>query len=470
MKKYLEALRSQVVTGLILLVVTVSTSVVEAAAVDRSDMDDNGAVDIYDLQIFADLYLEQDWQSVDWCAFHDTSISNPKFFREITSDKVEHYQQLMDFIALSYNCDGTAPEDDQSDLNDDGVVDLADLSEFSEIYLDSFWQSVDWCVFYESTIAEEDFDGKPTRYYLLHFQSLLVFINDHFGCNQPEPPPSKTLLENTPRFLVRIATGPFATSDVYITDPIVGSVFIYDADLVLKAEIKALNRPQGVAIDLQGRLLVGNDGRDNVEVYDPATGDLLAVIGEGQIKMPTAITVDDLGNIYVVDAENHTVRVFDPSYVQVRTIGRGGQGNGGLKHPADVEILNMQEVLVADQGHDRIQVYDLGGTWLRSITFGGSEGQGCNWFTGVCEIPGALEFSRVMALDLDSLGRLHVLDSLGGAVVVLDPTDGAFIGAYGEYGTEAPFLPVPMDVSVSDAGEAIVTSGDGGRIESFDIP
>ena len=27
------------------------------------------------------------------------------------------------------------------------------------------------------------------------------------------------------------------------------------------------------------------------------------------------------------------------------------------------------------------------GEWQRSITFGGTDGQNCNWFTGVCEIP-----------------------------------------------------------------------------------
>ena len=100
--------------ALVLLAVGATAS---AAPVDRSDMNGDGAVDIFDLQIFSEQFLEQDWQTVDWCAFHDASISDPKYFREITSDKIQHYQQLMDFIALAYDCDGTAPEDDQSDLN-----------------------------------------------------------------------------------------------------------------------------------------------------------------------------------------------------------------------------------------------------------------------------------------------------------------------------------------------------------------
>jgi hypothetical protein len=76
-----------------------------------------------------------------------------------------------------------------------------------------------------------------------------------------------------------------------------------------------------------------------------------------------------------------------------------------------------------------------------------------------------------MALDSDFLGRLHIVDRLGGTVIVLDPADeGTFIGSYGEYGMGPGFLPVPVDVSILESGTAIVTSGDGGRIELFDIP
>jgi DNA-binding beta-propeller fold protein YncE len=231
-----------------------------------------------------------------------------------------------------------------------------------------------------------------------------------------------------------------------------------------------LNKPLGVAIDSQGRILVGNNGRNNIEVYDPATGELLAVFGEGLIKMPTAITVDDLGNIYVTDSLSNNVRVFDPTYALVRTIGQRGDGEGGLDFPVDAEIIGLQEIFVADQGNDRIQVYDLEGNWLRSITFAGVDGQNCNWFTGVCEIPGMPPFTRLQALDTDSLGQLHVLDNFAAAVVIFDPADGTFLNAYGQYGTDAGFLRVPMDVLVSAMGTALVTAGDSDRVEVLAIP
>ena len=197
---------------------------------------------------------------------------------------------------------------------------------------------------------------------------------------------------------------------------------------------------------------------------------MTAVFGEGLLSMPTAITVDILGNIYVTDARIDTVLVFSPSYDYLRSIGRGGQGPGGLDFPVDTVVTDEQEVFVADQGHDRIQVYASDGTWLRSITFEGTEGQNCNWFTGECEIPGAPPFNRLKAMDLDSVGRLHVLDSFAAAVIMFDPADGAFLGTYGQYGEEAGTLRVPMDVLAVDSGDSVVTSGDGARIELFTNP
>jgi hypothetical protein len=220
---------------------------------------------------------------------------------------------------------------------------------------------------------------------------------------------------------------------------------------------------------MQGRILVGNDGRDNIEVYDPANGELLTVFGEGLVKMPTAITLDSAGNIYVTDSRRDRVQVFDSAYNPFRTIGKPGNGDDTLTFPMDVEIIG-EEIFVADQGGHRVQVFDINGNWQRSIIFEGTDGQNCNWFTGVCEIPGMPPFTKVQALSRDSLGRLHVLDNFAAAVMIFDPAnDDAFVNSYGGYGNSAGLLRVPMDVKVLANDMAVVTSGDSDRIEIFAI-
>ena len=110
---------------------------------------------------------------------------------------------------------------------------------------------------------------------------------------------------------------------------------------------------------------------------------------------------------------------------------------------------------------------------MRSITFSGTPGQGCNWFTGVCDVPGAPPFTKVQALDIDSFGRLHVLDNYAASVAMFDPADETFLGSYGGFGadgTESGSLRVPMDVLVSETNAAIVTTGDGDRIEVYTVP
>ena len=450
-----------------------------APATDKSDLNGDGVVDALDLEFFSNLYLEQDYQTVDWCAFYQSSIENPKYFRRVVSDKPEYYQQLFDYIVVTYDCPVTQPEAaDKSDLNADGVVDLEDVKLFGTNYLGRNWELVDWCVFHGAVLAGADFEGQPTDYYLKHFTQLLDFINVYFTCGGEPPPPNGLLLENTPKYLARIATSPLATGDFYISDPMVGSVFVYDEFLTLKAEVKGLGKPLGVAIDLQGNLLVGNNGRNNVEVYDTSTGVMLTFFGQDVVSMPTAITLDSAGNIYVTDSQQHRVFIFDSTYNLVKTIGKPGVGPDTLKFPTDAEILpsttggtaGAMEVFVADQGNNRVQVFDLDGNWLRSLTFGGVEGQNCSWFTGVCEIPGMPPFTKVQALASDSFGRLHVLDNFAAAVHIFDPADGTYVESLGGYGSTAGLLRVPMDVVVSTSDMAIVTAGDGDRIEIYSVP
>jgi len=447
---------------------------------ERSDLNQDHIVNFLDLEIFSNDYLEKDWEEVNWCNFYEATATNKRFFRDRTSYNKERFTRLIKFIEDSYDCPHISQAVDKSDQNGDAIVDNLDLTLFGTVYLETYWGTVDWCLFYESTIAGADFEGRRTKYYLKHFGQLLVFINDNFYCGGSELPANTLSLENTPKFLARIADAAYFSGDYYITDPTVGSLFIFDANLVLKGEIKGLNKPLGVAVDSQGYILVGNDGRDNIEVYDPSSGELLAEFGMDLVKMPTAITLDFLGNIYVTDSRSNSVLVFDSAYNLLRVIGKSG-AQGALHFPIDTEIVtsigggaNSQEVFVADRGNERIQVYDLEGNWLRNFTFGGTDGQNCrfDWASWgyICAIPGAPPFTKVQALDIDSFGRLHVLDSFAASVTMFDPTDGTFLGSYGGYGAEPGSLRVPMDLLVSDANEAIVTSGDGDRIEVYTVP
>jgi hypothetical protein len=70
-----------------------------------------------------------------------------------------------------------APKD-LSDLNSDDVVDFEDLKIFSTNYLETNWETVDWCLFYDNTMAGEPYEGQSTGYYLKRFKLLLTFIRD----------------------------------------------------------------------------------------------------------------------------------------------------------------------------------------------------------------------------------------------------------------------------------------------------
>jgi hypothetical protein len=435
-----------------------------ANPVDKSDLNSDGIVNDLDLEIFAGLYFEESYETIDWCTFYESSMIDERYFREIVSDKMDRYTSLMAYISIVFGCDTSKSNSDKSDLNDDGLVDEADLAIFSTNYLGKNWESVDWCLFYEITIAGDTYEGNDTQYYIVNFPALLIFINSYFNCNAPEPPPSAILLENTPLAPYRLAAANDMSGDIFVSDPKVGSVFIYDQYLVPKAEIKGLNTPLGLAIDNQGRLLVGNHGRKNIEVFDPINGDLLAVFGEGVVKMPNAITVDAVGRIYVTDSRRGVVWVFTPAYELTGWIGHAGEGQEDLKFPIDAEVaLSTQEIFVADQGNNRVQVYDLQGKWIRSIYWNGS---GCSWFSGTCTVP---KFVGLQALDMDALGRLHVLDRFGSAVIVFDSLTDAQVGNYGSFGTEPGQLRLPTDVLSTQSTMAIVTSGDGDRIETFSV-
>lgn len=77
---------------------------------------------------------------------------------------------------------------------------------------------------------------------------------------------------------------------------------------------------------------------------------------------------DASGNIYVLDAGNHRVQLFDPAGKYVRTLGREGQGPGEFALPPRVLIVAGDRVIVMDTGDRRFSAWTLDGEPIGDFT------------------------------------------------------------------------------------------------------
>jgi sugar lactone lactonase YvrE len=273
------------------------------------------------------------------------------------------------------------------------------------------------------------------------------------------PLPGPSIEQDYP---TRLAEGP--QGKIYVTDAKLGSVVIYDAALSPVGEIGDLDLPLAVAVDSQGRVYVGSDGGDRVEVYSSA-GDPLSVIDDGGIQMPNDMAIDADDNLYVVDSLGDTVRVYNAGGTWLRNIGAPGDGDGGLRFPAAATIAytgggaGPAELYVADQGHATVQVFDLAGNFLRS--FGGPVGAFSPDWQGL--------FVRLQSLAIDGLGALHAADSFASNVQIVDPDTGAYLIAYGGHGAGVGELDLPLDLLVTQSGQAVIADTENHRIQVFSL-
>jgi len=259
---------------------------------------------------------------------------------------------------------------------------------------------------------------------------------------------------NTLHCPTRVVEGP--GGKIFVSDAMVGSVFIYDSVLSLTGEIKNLSKPLGIAVDMSGNIYVGNDGRDNVEVYSSG-GQKIRVIGDGEILMPTDMVLDMVGNIYVVDSHKNTVKVYGITGQWIRDIGSGGDGPGQLKFPVAVTVGYGPdtELFIADQGHCSIKVFDLEGNFLRE--FGECLPAWSSAWRG--------RFARLQSLAVDGLGRVHAADCYLNRVQIFDNLTGLYVDSYGSYGTQSGMLNVPLDIIVTCKGDVVVANSANSRVE-----
>lgn len=138
-----------------------------------------------------------------------------------------------------------------------------------------------------------------------------------------------------------------------------------------------LDSPEGVAVDRDGNLYIA-DRRNHAIRKVSEQGVISTVAGTGiqgfagdggpatraQLKFPSAVAVDETGNLYIADTQNNRIRKVTSSGV-IRTIAGDGMqsfgGDGGpaltaqLALPAGIAVDAAGNVYVADSDNHRVR-------------------------------------------------------------------------------------------------------------------
>lgn len=191
-----------------------------------------------------------------------------------------------------------------------------------------------------------------------------------------------------------------------------------------------LNFPSAVALDRQGNLYIADTMNHRVRRVDAMTGIITTVAGTGQhrcsgdgglaaaaaLNEPSALVVDDQGNLFIADQSNNRVRRVDVQTGVITTIAGTGQaaytGDGepatdsGLAGPSGLALGPDGMLYVADTFNGRIRMVDLSTGLIATVAGDGGEyryqGHPQEFSTSL---------SRPYGIALDREGHILVTDS-----------------------------------------------------------
>lgn len=159
-----------------------------------------------------------------------------------------------------------------------------------------------------------------------------------------------------------------------------------------------------VAEDSKGNLYVSEYGDfDRIQKFSP-DGKYLCSIGAhgtetGEFLRPQGIVIDQKDQLWVADACNHRIQVFDASSEPPTfkfSFGKSGSGIGELSYPYNLMFGGDGFLYVCEFGNHRLQKFDL-------------EGKSHGIWGGPGREPGQLH--QPWGMTLDSQGYFHVIDS-----------------------------------------------------------
>ena len=168
--------------------------------------------------------------------------------------------------------------------------------------------------------------------------------------------------------------------EVVVVDNTNKCVIVFDCNMTLLSVIgqgsddNRLNYPNSVAVSKDGIIAVSDWGSsDQVKKYS-LQGKLLSVIGNnrgnnnGQFDTPRGLVFSSNKMLYVADADNHRVQVFQQDDKFAFTFGSYGSNPGQFLYPVRIAIDTDNRVLVSDLIGNHISLFSHTGSFISRIT------------------------------------------------------------------------------------------------------
>ncbi|MCF6213630.1 MAG: SMP-30/gluconolactonase/LRE family protein [Flavobacteriaceae bacterium] len=189
--------------------------------------------------------------------------------------------------------------------------------------------------------------------------------------------------------------------------------------------------PTGIAIDAQGNLYIADSNNQKIRkvtsagvvttIAGSSRGSADGTGSTAQFKEPSGITVDASGNLYIADKNNHKIRKITPSGVVTTFAGSGtsgfADGTGTAAQfmgPTGVSVDLLGNVYVVDDFDNRIRKITKDGV---VTTLAGSGSSGSADGTGI-----AAMFQNPFNLVVDGSGIVYVGDEGNNRIRKITPS------------------------------------------------